>query len=130
VSLEDARRQKSRQLELPLSPKDEVQTVQRSGEASTATNGDERSGTERLMEEVLETRNVEVALKKVVQNKGSPGVDGMRVTELRQHLAENWAAIRSELLTGTYQPKPVKRQQIPKSGGGSESSGSQLRSIG
>jgi group II intron reverse transcriptase/maturase len=42
----------------------------------------------------------------------------MTVDELNVHLREHWQAIREQLLAGTYQPQPVKRQLIPKSGGG------------
>jgi len=118
VSLEDARRQKTKQLVLPLGGGDEDPTAQRSGEASTAASGNERPGTDRLMEEVVQRGNAKVALKRVKQNKGSPGVDGMTVDELPEYLAKHWEEIREQLLAGTYQPKPVKRQEIPKSGGG------------
>jgi len=118
VSLEDAMRQKTRQLVLPLDSRGEAPRSQRSGEASTAANGNERPGTDRLMEEVVQRGNAKAALKRVRQNKGSPGVDGMTVDELPEYLAEHWEAIREELLAGSYQPKPVKRQEIPKSGGG------------
>jgi group II intron reverse transcriptase/maturase len=70
------------------------------------------------MERVVERGNAGRALKRVRQNKGSPGIDGMTVEELPQHLAENWKSLREQLLAGTYQPKPVKRHRIPKSGGG------------
>ena len=70
------------------------------------------------MEEVVERGNAKAALKRVKQNKGSPGVDGMTVDELPEYLVEHWEEIREQLLAGTYQPKPVKRQEIPKSGGG------------
>jgi group II intron reverse transcriptase/maturase len=70
------------------------------------------------MEEVVARSNVRAALKRVRQNKGSPGIDGMTVDELPGYLAENWEDLRVELLAGTYWPKPVKRQPIPKSGGG------------
>jgi group II intron reverse transcriptase/maturase len=70
------------------------------------------------MEEVVESRNVEEALKRVRRNKGSPGIDGMTVDELGRHLARHWASLREQLLAGTYQPSPVKRQQIPKPDGG------------
>jgi group II intron reverse transcriptase/maturase len=118
VSLEDARRQKTGQLELPQVGRGEAPRGQRSGEASTAANGNERPGTDRLMEEVVQHGNAKAALKRVKQNKGSPGVDGMTVDELPKYLAEHWDEIREQLLVGTYQPKPVKRQEIPKSGGG------------
>lgn len=118
MSLEDARRQKSGQPELPQRKKGEAQKTQRSGEASTAANDNERSGTDHLMELVVEASNVQEALKKVVQNKGSPGVDGMRTEDLPNWLSGNWEKIREDLLTGRYQPAIVRRHQIPKSGGG------------
>jgi RNA-directed DNA polymerase len=42
----------------------------------------------------------------------------MTVDELPAHLVRHWEAIRAQLLDGTYQPKPVRRQETPKSGGG------------
>jgi group II intron reverse transcriptase/maturase len=111
-------RQKTGQLVLPLDGRGEAPRGRRSGEASTAASGNERPGTNRLMEEVVERGNAKAALKRVKQNKGSPGVDGMTVQELPEYLAEHWDEIRGQLLTGTYQPKPVKRQEIPKRGGG------------
>jgi RNA-directed DNA polymerase len=118
VSLEDARRQKTGQLVLPLEGRGEAPRGQRSGEASTAASGNERPGTDRFMEEVVRRDNAKAALKRVKQNKGSPGVDGMTVDDLPEYLAEHWDEIREQLLAGSYQPKPVKRQEIPKSGGG------------
>jgi RNA-directed DNA polymerase len=108
----------SGQLELPFEGRGEAPRVERSGEASTAARGDERSGTDHLMEQVVERGNAKAALRRVKQNHGSPGIDGMTVEELPAHLAERWEAIREQLLTGTYQPEPVKRQPIPKRGGG------------
>jgi RNA-directed DNA polymerase len=74
--------------------------------------------TERLMEEVCEQGNCEQALKRVKTNKGSPGVDGMTVHELPDYLKQHWPAIREQLLSGTYQPQPVKRVEIDKPDGG------------
>ena len=118
MSLGGARRQKSLQGELPLGERGEAPNVQRSGEAPTAANGNARPGNDRLMERVVERGNVKAALKRVRQNKGSPGIDGMTVEELVPWLVENWEAVRAQLLDGTYQPKPVREQEIPKSGGG------------
>lgn len=118
MSLEDATRQKTGQLVLPLECRGEAPMGQRSGEASMAASGNERPGTDRLMEEVVQRGNAGAALKRVRQNKGSPGVDGMTVDELPEYLAEYWEEIREQLVAGTYQPRPVKRQEIPKSGGG------------
>jgi group II intron reverse transcriptase/maturase len=70
------------------------------------------------MERVLSRRNMLAAYKRVKQNKGSPGVDGLTVGELSRWLQVNWERVREELLAGRYQPQPVKRQLIPKRGGG------------
>ena len=70
------------------------------------------------MEEVVERGNTQAALKRVRKNKGSPGVDGMTVGELPQYLAEHWEELRAQLLTGAYQPKPIRRHEIDKEGGG------------
>ena len=70
------------------------------------------------MERVVDSRNLEAALKRVKQNKGSPGVDGMTVDELPKYLAGNWVMLRVQLLDGNYQPKPVREVEIPKDDGG------------
>ena len=56
----------------------------------TATSGNERPGTNDLMQEVVQPRNLKVALKRVKQNKGSPGVEGMTVDELPDWLRAHW----------------------------------------
>lgn len=71
-----------------------------------------------LMERVVERDNVLRALHRVESNKGAAGVDGVAIKSLRQHLKEHWPRIREELLQGTYQPKPVRRVEIPKPDGG------------
>jgi group II intron reverse transcriptase/maturase len=71
-----------------------------------------------LMEGVAERGNMKQALKRVEQNQGAAGVDGMEVGQLRSYLRGNWADIKEKLLEGTYKPKPVKRVEIPKPGGG------------
>jgi RNA-directed DNA polymerase len=98
------------------------------GEAPRAANG----GTEpsmasrepedpvssvKLMEEVLEEKNLRSALKRVQANRGAPGVDGMSVEQLPLYLREHWPAIRQQLLEGAYKPQPVRRVQIPKPDG-------------
>ena len=73
---------------------------------------------EPLMEEVCERENCKQALARVKANKGSPGVDGMRVHELAGYLKQHGPTIREQLLSGTYRPQPVKRVEIPKPDGG------------
>lgn len=71
-----------------------------------------------LMERILSRENLLTALKRVEQNKGSHGIDGMSVKFLRRHLYENWDSLRETLRTGNYQPSPVRRVEIPKPNGG------------
>src|SRR6201989_1949657 len=74
--------------------------------------------TEQLMYEVCDRENLVRAWKRVRHNKGSPGVDGMTIDDTKDYLREHWPSIRSQLLKGTYQPRPVRRVEIPKPDGG------------
>jgi len=88
-------------------------------ETLTAKRGTESPAIgERLMEEVCERENCKQALARVQANKGSAGVDRMRVQQLPEFLKQYWPAIREQLLSGTYTPQPVKRVEIPKPDGG------------
>ena len=73
---------------------------------------------EQLMEEVCGRENCQQALRRVKANKGSAGIDGMKVSELPGYLKQHWLAIREQLLSGTYQPQPVRRVEIAKPDGG------------
>jgi RNA-directed DNA polymerase len=110
--------QKSRQLELPFKSKGEAPRVERSEQTVAATAGNASPGTGLLLEKALERQNLLRALRRVKQNKGSPGIDGMTVDELPDHLRACWLTLREQLLTGRYQPQPVRRCEIPKPGGG------------
>jgi RNA-directed DNA polymerase len=120
VSLESEMRQMSGQLELPFEGRGEAPRVERSGEARSATNESGRSGNDdgKLLELVVERSNVEAALRRVKKNKGSPGIDGMTVEELPEHVAKHWSSLREDILAGRYQPQPVRRHSIPKKDGG------------
>lgn len=87
-------------------------------EAPPVGSGNERLGSSELMEKVCERQNLQAALKRVRQNAGSPGIDGMTVEELPNHLRAHWLRLREDLLAGRYQPQPVRRVTIPKPGGG------------
>src|SRR5580700_4248438 len=88
-------------------------------ESRMATNEPENPArTNRLMEEVCERENLKEALQQVKGNKGSAGVDGVTVDQLTEYLKQYWPVIREQLLNGTYEPKPVRRVEIPKPDGG------------
>ena len=71
-----------------------------------------------LMERVLERENLQAALRNVMRNGGSPGIDGMTVKDLPEYLKREWPKLRRQLLNGEYVPTPVRRVEIPKPGGG------------
>src|SRR4030088_3768788 len=88
-------------------------------ESRLTTHAPERpAGTTRLREEICDRENLKEALRRVKANKGSPGIDGITVNQLDNYLEQHWSAIREQLLSGTYKPKPVKRVEIPKPDGG------------
>lgn len=62
--------------------------------------------------------NLAEALRRVEQNAGASGIDGMSTKELRPWLKDHWQQIRSVLDAGIYRPLPVRRVMIPKPSGG------------
>lgn len=69
-----------------------------------------------VMEKICESSNLNRAYKRVKANKGAAGIDGMNVDELSSWLAEHKRTLIESLLTGDYQPKPVRGVEIPKPG--------------
>jgi RNA-directed DNA polymerase len=84
---------------------------------STMSEPERPANTSRIMEKICERANLKEALRQVRGNKGSAGVDRMTVDQLGDYLKQHWPAIREQLLNGTYEPKPVRRVQIPKPDG-------------
>ncbi len=74
------------------------------------------AGTDRIMEEICEWKNLKEAIWRVKANRGSAGIDGVTVDELPDYA--ELLVIRDQLLSGTYTPQPVKRVEIPKPDGG------------
>lgn len=121
MSLKDDKQQNIQtQLDFSTVPTGEAREAGREEtESFGATSGPESPArTDRLMEEVCERENLKEALRQVKGNKGSAGVDGMTVGKLTDYLRQHWPAIREQLLNGTYEPKPVRRVEIPKPDGG------------
>ena len=78
-------------------------------QAGTVREGNVGDGTPMLMEEVCARENLLTAYRRVVRNKGAPGIDGMTVEELMPYCRRHWSDIREELLNGRYEPQPVRR---------------------
>jgi len=71
-----------------------------------------------LLERILSHGSMLSAWKRVKANKGAAGIDKMSVDDFESYARKHWPDIRQALLTGTYQPSPVLRVEIPKSTGG------------
>jgi RNA-directed DNA polymerase len=113
--------QRKKQLALSFPPESKGEARGEGGrvEASPATH--QTSGpTTRVahMEAICSRENMIRAYKRVHQNHGGPGVDRMRVEEALKHLQGMWPTLKEELLTGRYEPEPVRSVEIPKPSGG------------
>jgi len=97
---------------------DRIQPVRREERQSLTALTPARALTASLMEEVTNRENLNRAYRRVLANKGAPGVDGMTVQHLKTWIAEHKAAFIACLLDGSYQPQPVRGVEIPKPGGG------------
>ena len=118
--MSDKRQKNQLALAFPEQSRGEAPRVSVEGTESTMAKRSTESPAidEQLMEEVCGRENCKQALARVKANKGSPGVDGMKVGDLPGYLKQNWPAIREQLLSGSYTPQPVKRMEIPKPDGG------------
>jgi len=93
-------------------------TKRRGAELGTAVSGRTKSEGHRLMEQVVERSNLQLAYQRVVGNKGAAGVDDVAVSELKDWLKIHWPSVKGALLEGSYLPRAVRRVEIPKPSGG------------
>ncbi len=70
-----------------------------------------------MIEQVITRKNMHLAYQQVVRNKGSAGVDGMDVRELKQYVKQHSEAIATSIVNGKYLPQPILGISIPKSNG-------------
>jgi RNA-directed DNA polymerase len=70
-----------------------------------------------LMEQIVDSRNMELAWKKVKANRGAPGPDGITLDEFFESFRSQWPLVRQQLLDGTYEPSPARRKSILKEDG-------------
>ena len=91
-------------------------------ELGAATCGRTKSEDHRLMEEVVERSNLQLAYQRVVKNKGAPGVDGVPVTEFKDWLKTNWPSVK---VGAQY---PGRSASVPRGYGGRKVLGCGCRS--
>lgn len=72
----------------------------------------------RLIERVLSTENINLAVQRVKRNKGAAGIDGIGIEELESHMSKHWEAVSRLIRAGHYQPNAVRGVEIPKPNGG------------
>ncbi len=90
------------------------------GVLSTKANEQKESPgqNERLMEQVADPANLNAAWRRVRENGGAPGSDGITVEVFLEQAKPRAEALRRELLEGSYRPSPLRRVTIPKPSGG------------
>ena len=119
VSQNNQRLQKTKYLGSNAKNRVELEDKQRVHRRFSATSNRETIEFEYCsLERILSRENLLLAMKRVISNKGSHGVDGMTVYELRQFLKDNWLSIKESILNNEYKPMPVRRVEIPKPNGG------------
>ena len=79
-------------------------------EISTAAGGQTKAEVPLTMEAVITRENLMLAYQRVVENKG--------VAELKPWLKKNWRSVWQVLIDGNYQPRAIRRMDIPKPDGG------------
>jgi len=113
-----AARQKSEQAERSAAARGETVRDEGSGEAPSARQAPDDSGSGGLLAQALRRENLVLAWKRVKANAGSAGIDGLTVGQTMEHLKVHWPRIKEQLLGGRYRPQPVRRVHIAKIGGG------------
>jgi len=78
---------------------------------------DTKTVTNEILDKILSRDNMNLAFKRVKANKGASGIDEMQVDELLQYLKENGERIKEDIRNGIYNPKAVRRVEIPKTDG-------------
>ena len=71
-----------------------------------------------LFSHVCKKETLEEAYEMAKKNDGAPGIDGVTFEAIEESGMDSFLErIRGELITGTYQPMPVRKKEIPKDGG-------------
>lgn len=70
-----------------------------------------------MIEQILSARNLSIARNKVIANKGSCGIDGMEVSDLKDFIQSHRSKICTSIICRSYRISPIKGVEIPKGKG-------------
>lgn len=70
-----------------------------------------------LFERICSLEELGSAFQAVKRNGGAPGIDGVSIKEFESRLSQELTQLKKDLENWSYEPKPVRRVEIPKPGG-------------
>ena len=111
------REQKTAEADCPCEDRVELEGNMGARSIPARENGS-RDGAEDLLVKLLDRNNLNRAYKRVKQNGGAAGIDGMTVNEMLPYLKEHGEELKKQIRSGKYKPQPVRRVEIPKPDGG------------
>lgn len=115
----EAMQRKQKTAEVGCTCEGMVETESSKGAHSVAGLGNvEKDGAGALLERILQRENLNAAYKRVKQNGGAAGIDGMTVEEMLPYLKEHREDLLESIRSGRYKPQAVRRVEIPKPDGG------------
>jgi group II intron reverse transcriptase/maturase len=82
-----------------------------------------RSPESSLFTRACTAKNLWKAWKRVQQNGGGPGVDGVTVEAYERQVGHHLERLRQQLVSDRYRPVPVRRVTVPKDNGGTRELG-------
>jgi RNA-directed DNA polymerase len=103
-------------------PRDSGETAKHSPREVLSTGANEQKENpgqnDKLMEQAADPANLNTAWKRVRDNGGAPGIDGITVHAFLEQAKPRSESLRKDLLEGSYRPSPLRRVKIPKPAGG------------
>jgi group II intron reverse transcriptase/maturase len=70
-----------------------------------------------MHENSLDIDSLKSAFLRVKENRGGPGVDGVRISQFEKHLDQNLSLLQNELREKTYNPLPLLKILVDKGNG-------------
>ena len=70
-----------------------------------------------MIEQVVSGKNIQKAIRQTISNDGSAGVDGITVSELKEHLQTHQISLFTNIVNEKYRPQAIRGVEIPKTNG-------------